>query len=105
MNYVADAYVTHDSLDELVAKRGKEGWSIHQILEVKHWDTAAVTVIWEASSASESVIPSQLAGALPSKCDDGHSFSVSSMDEVSRCEDCGITIEEFVGEHSQGLNT
>ena len=65
MNYVADAYVTHDSLDELVTKRGKEGWSIHQILEVKHWDTAAVTVIWEASSASENVIPSSVGGRFP----------------------------------------
>ena len=105
MNYVADPYVTHDDLDELVVKRGKEGWVIHRILEVKHWDTAAVTIIWEASSTFPDSTPApQRAGDLLTGevvgCEDEHNFVVSGTDRTSKCENCGITIEEFVNEHS-----
>jgi hypothetical protein len=105
MNYVSDPYVTHDDLDELVVKRGKEGWVIHRILEVKHWDTAAVTIIWEASPyLPVPAPPPQKAGELLTgegvKCGEEHNFVVSGTDRTSKCENCGITIEEFVNEHS-----
>ena len=102
MDYMADVYVTHDALDELLKKRAEAGWIIHRILEVKHWDTAAVTVIWEASSALKPEIPSPLEETLPGKCVDSHRFSTKVMDKagvgfkLSRtCDDCGTTFHEM----------
>ena len=110
LNYRTDAFVAHLELDEYVKKRGEEGWTIHTILPVKHSETTdSVTIIWAAPPARSTRVAPQGVGAQESggraKCAGEHTFVVSGSDGKSRCEVCGITIEEFVNEAAESNDT
>jgi hypothetical protein len=111
VNYVADPYIPHDELDEIVAQRGKEGWQIHTILPVKHTDTTdSVTVIWEASpkrAEPEGMqMPPEAGGFFPSESGEKRcTENEHEFDQDHKCLHCGMEIQEFIRDHPQSVDS